>query len=66
MCQCYTIGGPFIGADPDCAVHGDDAQSRDRALDSRLDELHEEIALLRMEIGTLRDLLQARTVNPNS
>lgn len=66
MCQCYTIGGPFIDADPDCAVHGDDAQSRDRAVDARFDELHEEIALLRMEIATLRDLLQSRTVNPDT
>lgn len=31
----------------------------DVVVDSRFDELHEEIALLRMEIGTLLDLLQA-------
>lgn len=22
MCECYVIGGPFIGADPDCPEHG--------------------------------------------
>ena len=23
MCECYQIGGEFIGADPDCPIHGD-------------------------------------------
>jgi hypothetical protein len=22
MCECYRIDGPFIGADPDCPLHG--------------------------------------------
>lgn len=22
MCDCHTVGGRFIGADPDCPVHG--------------------------------------------
>lgn len=26
QCQCHQIGGPFIAEDPDCPVHGRDAQ----------------------------------------
>lgn len=26
MCQCHQIGGPFIAEDPECPVHGRDAQ----------------------------------------
>jgi hypothetical protein len=26
MCQCFQIGGPFIGADPECSEHGYAAQ----------------------------------------
>jgi hypothetical protein len=43
-CQCYHIGGPFIAEDPDCPVHGREAQQeavkRDRVikdLDAALD-----------------------------
>lgn len=25
-CQCYQIGGPWITSDPDCPVHGSEAQ----------------------------------------
>ena len=30
MCECYRIGGPFIAEDPDCPVHGWEAQQRDK------------------------------------
>lgn len=30
MCQCNQIGGPFIAEDPDCPVHGVEAQARAR------------------------------------
>lgn len=28
--QCYVIGGPWISYDPNCPIHGDDAQRRER------------------------------------
>jgi hypothetical protein len=28
MCECYQIGGRFIAEDPDCEVHGIQAQQR--------------------------------------
>lgn len=41
MCDCYQVGGPFIAEDPDCPVHGTEAQAsgRDaRQLASRADQ----------------------------
>jgi len=29
MCECYTIGGPFIAEDPDCPAHGREARRRE-------------------------------------
>jgi hypothetical protein len=42
MCQCYQIGGPFIAEDPDCEVHGREAQ---RAAEDR-DVLIERLTLV--------------------
>ncbi len=33
MCDCYKIGGPWIAEDPNCPVHGIEAQRRSAALD---------------------------------
>lgn len=30
MCECFQVGGPFIAEDPDCPVHGTEAQARAR------------------------------------
>ena len=30
MCECYKIGGPFIAEDPDCPIHGHEAQQREK------------------------------------
>lgn len=36
MCDCYKIGGPWIAEDPNCPVHGTQAQrKRDEASDLR-------------------------------
>lgn len=29
--QCHEIGGPWIAENPDCPIHGTEAQARDRA-----------------------------------
>lgn len=31
--ECYQIGGPWIAENPNCPVHGAEAQRRDRDLD---------------------------------
>jgi hypothetical protein len=28
MCDCYRIGGPWIAEDPNCPVHGTEAQRK--------------------------------------
>ena len=35
MCECYQIGGPFIAEDPNCPMHGLDAQAREREAERR-------------------------------
>jgi hypothetical protein len=36
MCDCYRIGGPWIAEDPNCPVHGTEAQrKRETARDLR-------------------------------
>lgn len=54
VCQCYQIGGPFIGEDPDCPLHGHEAQARQAVSRATLDELRDEIAALRQAIDELR------------
>ena len=29
-CECYRVGGPFIAEDPDCPIHGYEAQAREK------------------------------------
>lgn len=53
-CQCYQIGGPFIKEDPDCALHGHEAQALQAVTKTALDELRDEIAELRRAIVELR------------
>jgi uncharacterized small protein (DUF1192 family) len=53
MCECYVIGGPFIGADPECPAHGDEATRRA----DRIDELEQRIAALEERILELEALL---------
>jgi hypothetical protein len=35
--ECYRVGGPWIAEDPNCPIHGAEAQQRGRGLD-RLSE----------------------------
>lgn len=64
MCECYQIGGPFIAEDPECPVHGREAQSRAgerRAAASRLRDVLQSYPLdadSREAISDAIDLLQ--------
>jgi len=44
MCDCYRIGGPFIGEDPNCPIHG----IRSHGREERLDEI-----LRRVQVGEI-------------
>lgn len=59
--HCYEIGGPWISEDPNCPVHGHEAQRRDRereeqetAKDTRIGELEEEVRILKADFKRLR------------
>ena len=39
MCDCYTIGGPWIAEDPDCPEHGTDSKIRRTQAESLIDEI---------------------------
>ena len=55
MCECYTIGGPWIAEDPDCPAHG--AGGLQEQLDERdmlIMHLEQQIIELKAEIETQR------------
>jgi hypothetical protein len=35
MCECFKIGGKFIAEDPDCPIHGAEAQEREQEEETR-------------------------------
>jgi len=39
MCQCFQIGGPFIAEDPECPVHGIEAQRQAQRRDEVIADL---------------------------
>jgi len=55
MCECYQIGGRFIAEDPDCPVHGTDAQMRQQSREERLDALVDRVHV-ETDIEELREL----------
>lgn len=67
-CQCFVIGGPFIGADPDCPKHGTDAMAEearreeaDAEKDARIARLEERVLTLEVELGHVLELLGRST-----
>lgn len=53
MCECYRIGGRFIAEDPDCPVHGTEAQRQQeehyqeqQALEDRVEYLERQVERL--------------------
>lgn len=71
-CDCYRIGGPFIAEDPDCPIHGREAQEREKqeriereAREEERDELVARITSLEDEVRALRRLVE-RLVEKNS
>jgi hypothetical protein len=58
MCECYRIGR-FIAEDPDCPVHGTEAQERDRERKAERDADQAELLSLQSQIADLREQLSA-------
>jgi hypothetical protein len=54
MCECYQIGGRFIAEDPDCEVHGTQAQIEAEIGERERDQLQE-----RIEAATTLDELRS-------
>lgn len=54
MCDCYKIGGPWIAEDPDCPVHGTEAQREQRDREDRDAAVNERLAQLEAEVAELR------------
>ena len=55
MCECYKVGGPFIAEDPDCPIHGREAQQRE---EWAVAERKEEMARYEEIMSTLYNLQQ--------
>ena len=56
-CDCFRIGGPFIGADPDCAEHRPggllDQAEELQTQEQRITDLEAEVALLKSRLDAL-------------
>ena len=66
-CQCFQIGGPFIGADPNCAHHGTEAMERENRTDNieeRLARLEKENEELKQKVGRLEARINKPLVLP--
>jgi hypothetical protein len=64
MCECYKIGGRFIAEDPECPVHGSEAQRSQReeeserqALEDRITALEEIVELQNLQIRRLAEMV---------
>ena len=67
-CDCYKVGGPFIAEDPDCPIHGREAQLRESQynqekadLNDRVAHLEETVVELQVEIRRLASLLESKS-----
>ena len=50
--QCYEVGGPWIAENPNCPVHGTEAQREEKQRDISKDRLYQQIR----EANTVQDL----------
>ena len=58
MCECYEIGGPFIGADPDCPTHGIEAQLERERFQLHDEEREARIQALEERVRALEAMLR--------
>ena len=43
--QCYEVGGPWIAENPDCPVHGTEAQREEKQRDRTKERLYQQITM---------------------
>lgn len=64
MCDCYKIGGPFIAEDPDCPIHGREAQQEREYQNGQYDSLQMQIDDLEARIHRLEQIIERTTTEP--
>jgi len=60
-CRCYEIGGPFIGADPDCPAHGAEAQAEQARREATATDQDARMAALEQRVAALEARLNGET-----
>ena len=71
-CECYRIGGPFIAEDPNCPIHGYEAQAREKeekayreSEEEKQNELLARIVALEEKIDAMAQCAQPAPSVPN-
>lgn len=59
MCDCYKVGGPWVAEDPDCPVHGREAQMRQEWQEEKEQEMEGRIQRLERQIVGLHQRIKA-------
>lgn len=72
MCECYKIGGPFIAEDPDCPIHGREAQQErderrgfEHNAEQRMEALEEKVSRMGIVIAELEKMVQGMQAEKN-
>ena len=50
MCECYMIGGPWIEEDPNCPIHGREAQRERKEIEDTNKSIEERLELLETKL----------------
>ena len=58
MCDCYKIGGPWIAEDPDCPVHGREAQWQREQDEAAHQSLEDRVAALEEIVTRQTDIIR--------
>lgn len=61
MCECYQIGGRFIAEDPDCPIHGTEAQQTEQQAYDEKNRLFDALDTLDSAIRTAEDLCDIKS-----
>ena len=66
MCECYTVGGPWIAEDPDCPQHGWQAQRQEKIDAEEQEQAETRIAALEARVEALGAIVDRLTQNPKA
>lgn len=58
MCECYRVGGRFIAEDPDCPIHGTEAQQYRESEERERQSLEDRVEYLEQQVGRLEWIVQ--------